>query len=265
LASRSCGVISICTGIGALDIGVSAALSYLQLRHHAVGYIEQEAYAAAMLVERMADASMDRAPIWDNLRSVDHELFREAVDLVVAGIPCPSFSVAGKLRRGDDERNLWPATRELLRGVGCNYFFLENVAGIQFGDDPYLARITGDLAEDGWDAEWTHLSAKEVGAPHTSNRLFLLAAKADREPLWQQPEWYQQNKTLGWDAESLDPSNVGGPSRAFAWPTPPELPGLDARPPSWVGHTWKGYGNAVPPLQAAVAFVHLFCLLEGIK
>jgi DNA (cytosine-5)-methyltransferase 1 len=126
-----------------------------------------------------------------------------------------------------------------------------------------LARIAGDLASDGWDAEWTHLSAREVGAPHVSDRLFLLAAKADRERLREQSERDQQGPTLGGDAEPLATSSVGRVARTSPWPAPPRLPGLDARPPSWVGHAWRSYGNAVPPLQAAVAFVHLFHLLEG--
>ena len=51
--------------------------------------------------------------------------------------------------------------------------FLENVPGLVSSGG--LALVLADLAELGFDAEWTVLSAAEVGAPHLRRRVFILA------------------------------------------------------------------------------------------
>jgi DNA (cytosine-5)-methyltransferase 1 len=51
---------------------------------------------------------------------------------------------------------------------------VENVAAL-LDDADAFGWMLGDLAEDGFDADWTVLSACTVGAPHTRARLFLVA------------------------------------------------------------------------------------------
>src|SRR4029077_1909231 len=99
----------------------------------------------------------------------------------VAGIPCQPSSVAGKRDLEDDPRDLWPATRQILRDVRPEYFFLENVPGflVPGKRTRHVAparRVIQELAEDGWDEiEWLTLQAAQVGAPHKRERFFLLA------------------------------------------------------------------------------------------
>lgn len=168
-------VASLCSGVGGLDLATRLALEHLGRSSRTVLYVEREAYAAGILVARMEEGLLDEAPIWSDLATLDAGAWRGAVDLVVAGIPCQAHSVAGKRRGSDDERELWPLARRILREMGPKLFLLENSAGIIAGDQPFLAGLVGDLAEDGWDAEWLCLAAEEVGAPHRRERLFLLA------------------------------------------------------------------------------------------
>lgn len=75
--------------------------------------------------------------------------------------------------RADDPRNMWPATAECLRIIRPQYALLENVPALI--NSGYFERILGDLAEMGMDAIWGVFSACAAGAPHTRERLFILA------------------------------------------------------------------------------------------
>ena len=166
--------LALCAGIGGLELGVARAIGGC---YRCVGYVERDAYAASTLVARMADAALDRAPIFDDLESFPCELFRGRVDLVTAGFPCQPFSVAGAQRGLEDERWLWPLVFRIVRDVGARFVFLENVPPIVAHG---LGAILGDLASLGFDAEWSSLRASDVGAPHRRERLFVLAV-ADRD------------------------------------------------------------------------------------
>ena len=161
-------LLSICTGIGGLDLGVGLALPGART----VCMVEGEAACVELLASRMEDGGLHPAPIWTNARTFDGRPWRGRVHGIVAGYPCQPFSVAGKRRGADDPRHLWPEILRIACEVGPEFLFLENVAGhIRLG----LDRVLGDLAEVGFDAEWTTVRASDVGAPHRRERVFILA------------------------------------------------------------------------------------------
>jgi len=161
--------LALCAGIGGLELGLKLALGdAYQCRL----YVEREAFAAAVLVARMEDATLDRAPIWDSIESFDGTAWRGLVDIVSAGFPCQPFSLAGKRRGLADERWIWPDIAEIIREVGPSYVFVENVPDLARHG---LAAVLADLSEMGFDTEWDLFSAEEAGAPHRRERLFLLA------------------------------------------------------------------------------------------
>ena len=156
----------LCDGYGGFELG---------LREHGirtVARVEQDSYAAAVLVERMETARLDKAPVWDDLTTFDGSAWRGRVDLITAGFPCQPFSAAGQRKGVDDDRWLWPAIGRIIRDVGPSLVFLENVPGlVQHG----LPHVLADLADLGFDAEWGLFSAADVGAPHRRQRFWLLA------------------------------------------------------------------------------------------
>lgn len=161
--------LSLCAGIGGVDLGLAPWCS-------TVGYVEREAFSAAVLVARMETADLDRAPVWDDLTTFDGRPWSRRVDLVTAGYPCQPFSVAGKRRGVDDKRHLWPHVRRVIDECGASLAFLENVPGhVSLGFDIVLK----DLAVLGFDAEWCCLRASDIGAPHRRKRLFVLAYRRD--------------------------------------------------------------------------------------
>lgn len=161
-------VLALCAGAGGLELGIKLAVPGARL----VGAVERDAYAAATLVARMEDATLDPAPLWDNVVTFDGRPWRGTVDCVTAGFPCQPFSVAGKRRGTADERWIWPDIARIVGEVRPRVVFLENVPGLVRRG---LDRVAGDLAALGFDQEWDVFSAAEVGAPHLRERLFLLA------------------------------------------------------------------------------------------
>jgi site-specific DNA-cytosine methylase len=142
-----------------------------------LGYVEKEKYCQEIIAQRIRDGIFDDAPIFTDIKLFVEQGFadayRDCVDVVSAGFPCQPFSVAGKRKGADDERNLWPETMECIRRIRPIFAFLENVPGLL--SSGYFGRILGDLAESGYDAEWTVLGADEVGANHRRKRLWILA------------------------------------------------------------------------------------------
>ena len=136
--------------------------------------VEMDPYAGRVLAGRQEGTEgLGFFPIWDDVRTFDGRAWRGVVDIVSAGFPCQPFSVAGKQKGGDDERNLWPETARIICEVEPRWVFLENVTGLLTGAG-YFGVVLRDLAALGFDAEWGCISAAETGAPHKRNRLWVV-------------------------------------------------------------------------------------------
>jgi DNA (cytosine-5)-methyltransferase 1 len=61
---------------GGAGLGTLALRLVFGSRVKTVVYCERESYAAASLVARMEAATLDQAPVWDNLHTFPSELFR---------------------------------------------------------------------------------------------------------------------------------------------------------------------------------------------
>lgn len=100
----------------------------------------------------------------------------EPVDFIIGGFPCQDISFAGHGAGLDGERSgLWGEYRRIvgeLRPLGLRGFVVENVAALLKRG---MGRVLGDVADLGFDAEWSLLSACAVGLPHMRQRLFIVA------------------------------------------------------------------------------------------
>ena len=68
---------------------------------------------------------------------------------------------------------LWLHIADGLRHLRPSYVYLENVAALRTRG---LGKVLGDLAEIGYDTQWTCLRAADAGAPHRRDRLLILSA-----------------------------------------------------------------------------------------
>lgn len=151
---------SLFSGIGGLDLGLERAGWDVRWQS------EIDPYASRVLAKHWPDI-----PNLGDVTAIDWSDV-ERVDLICGGYPCQPFSSNGNRRGAEDERHLWPFFRDALRALRPRFALLENVPGhLSLGFDVVL----GDLAELGFDAEWSIVSACAFGAPHSRERLFVLA------------------------------------------------------------------------------------------
>ena len=135
--------------------------------------VEIDPYARRVLLARQLDGSLPRFPIWDDIRTFDGAPWRGHIDVVSGGFPCQDISKAGTGAGISGERSgLWREMARVIREVGPRLVAVENSADLAYRG---MGTILGDLALLGFHAEWGVLSACAVGAPHTRERLFILA------------------------------------------------------------------------------------------
>ena len=164
----------------ALFAGVGGGiLGSLLSGHRVVCAVEIEPYCREVLLRRQEDKTLPPFPIWDDIRTFDGKAWCGKVDIISAGFPCQPFSIAGRQKGKDDERNMWPDTIRIIREVQPKCCLLENVPGLL--NFAYIRQVFGDLAESGFNCEWDCISAASQGAPHIRDRLWIVAnAKIDR-------------------------------------------------------------------------------------
>ncbi len=169
--------LSLFSGIGGIDVAVKLVLPDVKT----IAYVEKDASCQTVLRARMADGSLDAARIIDDIRNMSDMEAEEPIDIIFGGFPCQPFSLAGKRKEADDDRNLWPEFINTITTLRPRYVFLENVPGILTSKqhEPYILTILADLYQGGYDAEWGTFKASDIGAPHKRERWFCLAWRRD--------------------------------------------------------------------------------------
>ncbi len=223
-----------------------------------VAYAERDAYAAACLLARMEEQTLEPAPVWcGDITDLPLAPFR-GVDAIIGGFPCTDISAAGRRAGIEGEHSgLWgrafvPAIRELRPRL----VFVENVSALLTRG---LDTVLGDLAALGYDAEWTSLRASDVGAPHRRERVFILghAKRARLERLRSsEPRGRPEPASAGIFPPGPDDDWRGIPE--YLWPSlerdfrdAPD--GLAAILGQSRADALRCIGNGVVALQAAVA------------
>lgn len=138
--------------------------------------VELSRYCREVLVARQNDGSLDPFPIWDDVRTFDGRPWRGCCDILCGGFPCQNISPLGD-RSGinGSKSRLWREFARIIGDARPPWVFVENSSDLcKLGLDVVLR----DLASLGYDAEWTCMSAAELGAPHVRDRLWLLAKDA---------------------------------------------------------------------------------------
>ncbi len=97
-------------------------------------------------------------------------------DLLCAGFPCQSFSIAGKRKGFEDTRGtMFFEIARILSEKRPRYLLLENVKGLLSHDKgKTFQTIIGVLSDLGYRVEWQVLNSKHFGVPQNRERVFII-------------------------------------------------------------------------------------------
>lgn len=205
--------------------------------------VERDAYAAQVLAQRQNDGILRPFPIWSDVCSFDGKPWRGIVDVVSGGFPCQDISSAGRGAGIDgDKSGLWREMARIIDEVRPKYIFVEN-SPLLIGRG--LARVISDLAEIGFDCQWSRVSAKECGAPHKRDRLWLVGGNIR--------DTTGEGLSVRFSGTMERPAPIAEPQRPGRWPAEPGV----GRVAHGVAHRVdriKALGNGQVPRVAASAF-----------
>lgn len=157
--------LSLFSGIGGLDLGLDRA------GWTCVGQVEKDPFCRAVLGKHWPEV-----PKHDDVRTAVEwwgSRPRPAVHAVVGGFPCQPVSSSGAQLGEEDERWRWPEMAAVVGALRPDWVLGENVSGLLATG--LLGVVLGDLARIGYRARAGTLTACAVGAPHTRERLFIVA------------------------------------------------------------------------------------------
>ncbi|MER6080203.1 DNA cytosine methyltransferase [Streptomyces sp. NPDC001833] len=215
--------LEICAGGGGQALGVE------QAGFHHVALVEYKAEACETL-------RLNR-PGWKvfekDLR--EFEPTRDAgvstVDLLAGGVPCTPYSIAGRQKGADDERDLLPAALQLVQALRPRALMLENVKTLARSKSFALVRqhITNELNSLGYEVHIQVLDAKDYGVSQTRKRTLIVAVQQGLKKFqWPTGDWelprtvgellLNSMKSRGWPgadewarlADDIAPTIVGG-------------------------------------------------------
>lgn len=171
---------SLFAGIGGLDLGLERA--GMECRWQ----VEIDPYANRVLAKHWPNVRR-----WPDVRTWPQP-DTERVDVICGGFPCQDISLAGEGAGIDGTRSgLWSEYARIIREMGPRVVVVENVAALLIRG---IDRVLGTLANLGYDAEWSCVSACSVGAPHPRDRVFIIAHRCE----------------IGWDWPSRNSNGTDG-------------------------------------------------------
>ncbi len=201
-------------GAGGLALGLSRA----GFEHLLVADFDRHACATIRENQRRGVAHVARWPLREiDVRGLDYSDIPEGVELLAGGPPCQPFSLGGKHRAHQDERDMFPEMVRAVRTIRPMAVMVENVRGLtRPGFAKYFSYIVLQLtypeiaskAEESWSSHLSRLeryhtagkpdglyyrvvfrtlNAADYGVPQTRERVVIVGLRADLNVEWSFP------------------------------------------------------------------------------
>lgn len=248
--------IEICAGAGGQALGLElAGFNHLVLVEYESDY---------------CNCLSRNRPNWNirckDVREFDGKPFRNSVDLLSGGVPCPPFSVAGKQLGHQDERDLFPEMLRLVEEICPRAVMIENVKGLLDSKfESYRSSILRKLEELNYNVHIKLLNASDYGVPQLRPRVIIIGIRKDMKDTFRFPDptpqttptvgecLYDLMATAGWIgvdewrhiANKVAPTIVGGSKKHGG----PDLGPTRARK-AWAELNVDGKGIANTPPSA---------------
>ncbi|MEX3713635.1 DNA (cytosine-5-)-methyltransferase [Cytobacillus horneckiae] len=176
--------IELFAGIG----GIALAAEWAGIE--TVAFCEREPYAQKVLKNHWP-----AVPIFDDVKTLNRKVLEEkgvfepggTVDIISGGFPCQPYSLAGKRKGKEDDRDLWPEMFRIIEEIRPTWVVGENVANFV---NMELDRTLSDLESIGYKGQSFVIPACAVNAKHRRERTFIVAhSDSSRHIYGQTKEW----------------------------------------------------------------------------
>lgn len=166
-----------------------------------------------------------------DVRGIDYAAYGPTVDLIAGGVPCQPFSLGGKHKGHEDDRDMFPEFARAVAALQPKAFVVENVKGLlrrNFAD--YFEYVTLRLSHplvtvrkgDTWrehraELERVHtsgrktgldynvvfqlLNAADFGVPQKRERVFIVGFRSDLGVEWSFPAAAHSREALARDQQ----------------------------------------------------------------
>ena len=204
---------SLFSGVGGIELGLERGIAGSKT----IWQVEMDPFC-----QRVLARNWPHAELFDDVNKVGKQNLSQ-VDIICGGFPCQGFSVSGKMEGLENTPAL------LVRGA---------------------LDVFGSLAEIGYDAEWSTVTASSVGAPHRRERVFIVCYPAPGSDKGRSPA----DAHHGYAEDAVPAGRQTAPVHGAQdgeqfWrrnAPPPSLCRVDDGVPNRVERC-KSYGNAVVP------------------
>ena len=153
-----------------------------------VGFCEIDPFATQVLSKHWPDI-----PIHNDITTLQNEGQYGAIDIITGGFPCQPFSIAGRKKGYEDDRDLWPEMLRVIQEFKPTWVIGENVA--HFANMAF-SRTKTDLEGEGYEVQPLIIPSCSIGAPHQRDRVWIIAHtdRVMRSSSEFQPEVHSEGK-----------------------------------------------------------------------
>ena len=213
------------SGAGGLALGMAKS----GFQHELL--VEYNKYAVDTLMKNH-DEGQAQIKEWDirheNVKNISFKKYKGKISVVAGGPPCQPFSLGGKHKAFNDNRDMFPQAVRAVREARPDSFIFENVKGLlRKSFSTYFEYIilqmtypnVGKEDEEGWEShlsrlEETHtkgsyrglkynviyrlLNAADYGVPQKRERVFIVGFRSDLNIEWSFPKTTHSQDALLW-------------------------------------------------------------------
>ena len=159
-------IASLFSGIGGFEEGIKRT----QIPYEIVFSSEIDKYAKKSYM-----ANFNVSNLNDDIKLISENDIPEH-DILVAGFPCQSFSIAGQKKGFNDSRGtLFFDVIRILKKKKPKYIILENVKNLLSHDkNKTIKFILGQLSDIGYAIDFTLINSSEAGIPQNRDRVYIV-------------------------------------------------------------------------------------------
>ena len=162
-------VLDLFSGIGGFSLAAKWA------GYTTVAFCEIDPYCQKVLKKNFPEI-----PIFSDIKKLKRSDINGSIDIITGGFPCQPFSVAGRKKGTEDDRDLWPQMFRVIKEFKPTWVIGENVAHFV---NMAFQRTKIDLESEGYEVQPFIIPACSLGAPHRRDRVWIVGLIATPQEL----------------------------------------------------------------------------------